>query len=129
MKKLFALILCAMLLFSLAACGASQKETATQPEGAMKFTVTVVHADGSEKEFSYETTQEFVGPVLTEAGLIKGNDGPYGLEITEVDGEAAVYNTDKAYWAVYVGEEYALSGIDTTPVTDGGVYKLVYTRG
>ena len=57
----------------------------------------------------------------------KGNDGPYGLEITEVDGEKAVYTEDGAYWAVYVGEEYALSGIDTTPITEGGVYKLVYT--
>ena len=67
--------------------------------------------------------------MLVNAGLIKGNDGPYGLEITEVDGEQAIYNTDKAYWAVYEGEEYALQGIDTTPVVEGRTYKLVYTKG
>ena len=66
--------------------------------------------------------------MLTEAGLLKGNAGPYGLEITEVDGEKAVYSEDGAYWAVYEGEEYALQGIDTTPVKEGQVYKLVWTK-
>ena len=104
---------------------------ATRPdaqEGAAAFTVIVVHADGTEKTFTYETTEEFVGPVLEEAGLIQGNAGPYGMEITHVDGVQAIYNTDKAYWAVYEGEEYALQGIDTTPVVAGGIYKLVYTK-
>ena len=86
-----------------------------------------VHSDGTEKTFTYKTDLEFVGPVLQEEGLIKGNDGPYGLEITEVDGEQAIYNEDKAYWAVYEGEEYALQGIDTTPVVENRIYKLVYT--
>ena len=49
------------------------------------------------------------------------------MEITEVDGEKAIYNEDKAYWAVYEGEEYAMQGIDTTPVKEGATYKLVYT--
>ena len=126
MKKILALILAFVLLLALAACG----EKAAENDGSMKkFSVTVVHADGTEKVFEYESAETNVGPVLEAAGLIKGNAGPYGLEITEVDGETAIYNTDGAYWAVYVGEEYAMSGIDTTPITDGGVYKLVYTRG
>ena len=124
MKKLICMLLALTVLFSFAAC--AKDESAS--DGTMKkFTVIVVHADGSEKTFEYESAEENVGPVLTEAGVIKGNDGPYGLEITEVDGEKAVYTEDGAYWAVYVGEEYALSGIDTTPITEGGVYKLVYT--
>lgn len=143
MKKLFALLLALAMVLSLAACGsAGQTETTagttagtteattqgtTEDSALMKFTVTVVHADGTSKDFTYETDEEFVGPVLEKAGLIKGNAGPYGMEITEVDGEKAVYEEDKAYWAVYEGEEYALQGIDTTPVKDGGVYKLVYT--
>ena len=126
MKKILALALSLVMLLTLAACG----EKAAENDGAMKkFSVTVVHADGTEKVFEYESAETNVGPVLEAAGLIKGNAGPYGLEITEVDGETAIYNTDGAYWAVYVGEEYAMSGIDTTPITDGGVYKLVYTRG
>ena len=143
MKKLIAIVLCLVMVLGLAACAGEQApnvtdsigtagstEGSTAETGALKkINVTVVHSDGTQKEFTYETDEEFVGPVLVAAGLIKGNDGPYGLEITEVDGETAVYATDGAYWAVYVGEEYALSGIDTTPITQDGVYKLVYTRG
>ena len=130
MKKLLTILLSVMLVLSLAACSIAGEDSGSTPAagGEMKsFTVTVVHADGSSKDFTYESDKEFVGPVLQEAGLIKGNAGPYGLEITHVDGEKAVYAEDKAYWAVYEGEEYALQGIDTTPIRDGGVYKLVYT--
>ena len=129
MKKLLAILLCAVMLLGLAACGEKQEEApGTTGGAAVSFTVIVVHKDGSEKTFTYETNEEFVGPVLTEAGLLKGNAGPYGLEITEVDGEKAVYSEDGAYWAVYEGEEYALQGIDTTPVKEGQVYKLVWTK-
>ena len=89
--------------------------------------MVVVHKDGSEKTFHYESGEAYVGPVLEAEGLIEGNEGPYGMEITTVDGEKAVYSEDGAYWALYEGEEYALQGIDTTPVVDGRTYKLVYT--
>ena len=127
MKKLLAMLLALVLVCALAACSSGNDGSATAK--MKQFAVIVVHGDGTEKIFTYESGAENVGPVLQEAGLIKGNDGPYGLEITEVDGETAVYATDGAYWAVYVGDEYALSGIDTTPITEGGLYKLVYTRG
>ena len=139
MKKLLALILSFALVLSLAGCVTNLTPDPTAPEKPgegqttestaklMKFTVVVVYEDQSQKEFTYETHEEFVGPVLEQAGLIKGNAGQFGMEITHVDGVKAVYAEDKAYWAVYEGEEYALQGIDTTPVVDGGIYKLVYT--
>ena len=129
MKKWFAILLAIVMLLPLCACGTKDaQETTEQTVGAMKaFTVTIVYADGSSKDFQYESDQEFVGPVLQADGLIEGNMGPYGMEITKVDGVKAVYAEDNAYWAVYDGEEYALQGIDTTPIVDGGVYKLVYT--
>ena len=125
MKKLLAVLLAGLMLLSLAACGKTQE--APKTEGKASITVTVVHKDGSSKDFTYETDEEFLGPLLQKEGLIEGNDGPYGLEITKVDGEQAIYDTDKAYWALYEGEEYALQGIDTTPIKDGGTYKLEYT--
>jgi len=137
MKKLIALVLVALMALSLIACAPANSgnaettgatETAGQTSSEMKsFTVTVVYADGTSKDFQYESDEEFVGPVLQEAGLIEGNMGQYGLEISKVDGVKAVYAEDGAYWAVYEGEEYAMQGIDTTPIVDGGVYKLVYT--
>lgn len=126
MKKLIAMLLCLGVLFSLCACGDLFKKEEPK-EGEKTFTVTVVHKDGTSKDFTYTTTEQYVGPVLVADGLIEGNDGPYGLEITKVDGEKAVYTEDNAYWAVYEGEEYAMQGIDQTPIVDGAVYKLVYT--
>lgn len=141
MKKIIALLMAFCLLFALAACDfgeVSQKvtdtledtgileESAKPNEGEKTFTVIVVHKDGTEKTLTYTTTESFVGPVLEKDGLIQGNAGPYGMEITHVDGEKAVYTEDKAYWAVYEEDEYALQGIDTTPVVEGRTYKLVY---
>ena len=103
-----------------------------QPEttaGEKTFTVTVVHKDGGETLFSYETEAEYLGTVLLEQGLIQGEEGPYGLMISAVDGETADWSADQSYWALYIGEEYATTGVDTTPVTHGGEYRLVYTIG
>ncbi|MBO5837646.1 MAG: hypothetical protein J6Q92_07130 [Oscillospiraceae bacterium] len=130
MKKLFAMLLTLALVLSMAACSfVTVKQEQTIPEketqATQKFTVVVVHADGTQKEFSYETDEKFVGPVLEKAGLIKGENGQFGMMISEVDGEK-IEDSNKAYWAIYEGEEYAMQGIDTTPVKDGQVYKLVY---
>lgn len=143
MKKFLALMLAVLLVASLAACSFSKKvsdsvekglenagvlEESPEPNtGKATFTVIVVYQDGTEKEFSYTTEEAYVGPVLMAEGLLQGNEGPYGLEITHVDGVQAIYDTDKAYWAVYEGDQYAMQGIDTTPVVDGATYKLVYT--
>lgn len=98
-------------------------------EGAKTFTVTVVHGDGASKDFTYHTDEAYLGAVLLSEGLIQGEQGEYGLMISTVDGEEAVYETDGAYWALYVGEEYGTTGVDTTPVSDGDTFKLVYTIG
>ena len=105
---------------------------ATRPEtaaGAKTITVTVVHGDGTSKDFTYHTDEEYLGPVLMAEGLVVGEMGPYGLMISAVDGEEAVWETDNAYWGLYVGQEYATSGADTTPVYDGSSFKLEYTIG
>lgn len=98
-------------------------------EGAKTISVTVVHADGSEKQFQYRTDEEYLGPVLLAEGLAEGEDGPYGLTICVVDGEKADWNENQSYWALYIGEEYAATGADSTPVKDGDSFKLVYTIG
>lgn len=104
----------------------------TRPEttaGGKNITVTVVHGDGSEKEFEYITEQEYLGPVLLDNGLVEGEEGPYGLTINAVDGEAASWEENQSYWALFIGEEYATTGADGVVLADGGEYKLVYTIG
>ena len=123
MKKILAIFVSVLVLLSLFGCG---KKT---QEGQKAFTLVVVHSDGSETEFSYVSTENYLGAALQADGMIAGAEGPYGMMIESVDGEKAVYETDGAYWALYEGEEYALQGIDQTPITDGGVYKLVYEKG
>ena len=104
---------------------------ATRPEtsqGAKTITVEVIHSDGSSKSFTYHTDEEYLGPVLLAEGLIAGEESQYGLTVITVDGEDAVWETDGAYWALFVGEEYGTTGVDTTPVNDGDSFKLVYTK-
>lgn len=140
MKKLFALILAVMLVLGLAGCVTNLRPDSTVPkkpgdnlttEGTnalMKFTVTVVHADGSSKDFAYETDAQLLGDYLEQQGLIQSQGADDGMFHT-VDGEKADWNENKSYWSLYLGEEYAMVGIYDTPITDGAVYKLVYTLG
>ena len=104
---------------------------ATRPnaqEGSKAFTVTVVHADGSEKKFDYRTDAEKLGGFLEEKGLIDSQGADQGMFHT-VDGEKADWNVNQSYWAFYIGEDYAMTGIYDTDITDGAAYKLVYTLG
>ena len=56
--------------------------------------------------------------------LIEGEEGPYGLYIKSVLGQVLDYETDGMYWSFYVGGEYAMTGVDLTPVTEGEHYML-----
>ena len=97
--------------------------------GSKTFTVEVVHSDGNEKTFTYHTDAEYLGDVLLDEGLIAGDVGQFGLYINTVDGEDAIWEEDGSYWALYVGDEYAMQGIDQTPIADGDAFSLVYTIG
>ena len=97
-------------------------------EGSKAFTVTVVHGDGSTKEFSYKTDAEKLGAFLEEKGLIDSKGADEGM-FHSVDGEKADWNVNQSYWAFYIGENYAMTGIYDTPIEDGAIYKLEYTIG
>ena len=103
---------------------------ATRPEteaGSKGYTVTVVHKDGSEKVFEYRTDEEYLAGALLEEGLVSGDNTQYGLTIITVDGEAAVWEKDNAYWSILVDGEYAITGASEIPVRDGSNYTLEYT--
>jgi hypothetical protein len=102
----------------------------TRPEtqqGDKTIVVEVVHSDESSKEFTYSTDFEYLGEVLEAEELVVFEDGAYGMFITTVDGEQAIYEEDGAYWALYEGEEYAAQGADQTVIEDGDQFALVYT--
>ena len=103
---------------------------ATRPEtaqGGKAYTVNVVHSDGASKVFELHTDAELLGDALLAEGLIAGEDGAYGLTVITVDGEDAVWDTDNAYWCIWIGEEMATVAISEIPVYDGSVFTLEYT--
>jgi len=93
-------------------------------EGTVSFPLTVTHLDGTVVEFEVSTDKATVGEALEEVGLIIGEEGPYGLMVTAVNGETLIYDQHKAYWGFYIDGAYATSGVDTTEVTEGCAYAL-----
>jgi hypothetical protein len=102
--------------------------TRTQPAaGSKAYTVTVTHKDGSVKNFSYTSDEDYLGDALLEEGLIEGSEDAYGLFVTKVDGEEADYNTDGSWWMLLVDDEMSQTGVSETPLEDGESYGWVYT--
>ncbi len=91
-------------------------------EGTSQFTFTVVDKDGGETQFIIHTDKETVGEALLELELIAGDESEYGLYVKTVNGITADYDTDGTYWAFYINDEYAPTGVDATAVTEGAVY-------
>ena len=126
-KILFAVI--ALVLVAAAMVGVYFATRPAPTEGGKTITVTVVHKDGSSKDFVYTTEEQYLGPVILQEGLVEGSMGDYGLYITAVDGEVADYSVDQGWWGLYIGETSATTGADAVAIEDGGVYKLVYSIG
>ena len=91
-------------------------------EGATVFSFAVVDADGNQTDFEIHTDATTVGDALSELGLIEGEDSEYGLYVKTVNGITVDYDTDGKYWAFYVDDAYAQTGVDTTEITDGASY-------
>ena len=131
-NKLFASVLCMVLIVAMAlsmtACtnnNASDDANAEKVQVASKsFTFEVVDKDGNTETFNITTDKTTVGEALLEEGLIAGENGQYGLYVTEVNGIVADYNVDGTYWAFYVDGAYASSGVDTTDIVDGSTYSF-----
>ena len=46
------------------------------------------------------------------------------MYIKSVLGQTLDYETDGMYWSFYVNGEYAMTGVDQTPITEGEHYQL-----
>ncbi len=140
-KKLVSWLLCMMLIVAMAlttvGCGTSEQnggqptaegadvadiEATVLGEGKTQFHFTVVDKDGNATAFEIHTDKEMVGEALMELNLITGDEGPYGLYVKSVNGITADYDVDQTYWAFYVNDAYATSGVDVTPIEAGAKY-------
>ncbi|MCM1175195.1 MAG: DUF4430 domain-containing protein [Blautia sp.] len=104
--------------------GGGQTEAAVLGEGSIRFDFTVVDKDGNETQFEIHTDQETVGGALADLGLIAGDESEFGLYVKTVNGITADYDTDGVYWAFYIDGEYAATGVDSTPITEGESYSF-----
>lgn len=96
--------------------------------GAKEIHVTVVHADQTSKEFTYQTDEAYLGDVLTAEGLIVGEDGEFGIYIKTVDGET-VDESKEQWWCLTKDGESLNTGADQTPIEDGDSFEITLTEG
>lgn len=129
-QTLLTLILALALTLCFTACAPQQPQGTDSDTSAKTITITVdvVGSDGSTTTFPINTTQKYLRGALEQENLVTGEESTYGLYIKTVNGELADYNVNGAYWAVYEGDTQAMTGVDEIELTDGGYYKLVYTK-
>lgn len=99
--------------------------------GAKELSIEVVDDQAASTTYTVHTDAEYLRQALeeTEGLTVEGTESEYGLMVETVNGVRADYNTDGAYWAFFLNDEYCNYGIDQQPVEDGQSYKIVYTTG
>ena len=98
-------------------------------EGDKLFYFNVTFSNGETSSYAIHTDAETVGEALVSLDLIAGDESEYGLYVKTVGSETLDYNTDGMYWAFYENGEYAMTGVDTTAITEGATYGFVATKG
>ena len=129
------LLIVLVMMFTLASC--MEKDpwsdaiyTSDTEVGEGSKTVRVEVVVGENKiTFTLHTDADTLGEALIENKLIEGEDSQYGIYIKKVNGILADYDKNGAYWGFYDHNgEYLMSGVDTTPITDGDHFQLVYEK-
>ena len=145
MKKVISLTLALLMLLSLTvlvSCGETEdtdnteapegtspwdsalyKENATLGTGSKTFTLEVCAYDKS-ITLTISSSAETLGEALLALNLLEGEDSTYGLYVKKVNGILADHDIDQTYWALYIDNEYAMTGVDSTPLKNGQAYKL-----
>ncbi len=122
---LISLLLCICIF---AACAPAPTPSET-PESTDTKSITVeVITDETTKPLSIETSSEFLGDALTEQNLIAGEEGAYGLYITEVNGIKADEGKQE-WWCITKSGAEVMTSADTTPIADGETFELTLMTG
>lgn len=93
-------------------------------QGATQFPFVICDKDGNETAITVKTDKKMVGEALLDEKIVEGDMGDYGLYVKKVNGIAADYDVDQTYWAFYINGEYAMTGVDTTEITEGSTYMM-----
>ncbi len=91
-------------------------------------TVKVTDDKGVVTDYVISTTAKTLRGALDQEGLVEGEEDQFGLYVKKVNGLRADYDLDGAYWAFSRGETMLMTGIDSTPIYDGDVFYITYTK-
>jgi len=128
MKKKGLIIVMVILIIALIAGYFVIQSKNKAQQGAKTVTIIVVQEDGKKTEHVCHTDAENLEDLFAETDFVKGEQGPYGLYITEVDGVFAKYETTGTYWGMNKDGEALMTGAKDTLIADGETYELVYTK-
>lgn len=128
-KTIIAVALLAVLVAALVLvwhfCGPDRNTDSFDKE----ITVSVIHGDGSQKDFTIATNEEFLRGALEQEKLVQGDESEYGLFITAVDGEAADSAAEQ-WWCICDGEgNMAETGVDAIAIHDGDAFQIILKTG
>lgn len=134
--KIICLVLIAAAVLTFSSCGnnpetspGNVKESGIYGEGQTEVQFNVLSLDGTKTEFLLKTDKETLLEALNEQELIDGEDSQYGFYVKTVNGTTLDFDSDGAYWALYINGEYAMTGVETTKIVNGTVYEMRATKG
>ena len=129
--KLAAALLVIVVMLLAVGCGketptglwadATYTEDATVGTGAKTVTVLVT-TEQTTVTLTVKTDKETLGAALSDYELV--NDASF---FDTLNGIKADWDANSAYWAFYVGDDYASVGANETAISGGETFKFVYT--
>jgi hypothetical protein len=134
-KRILAVLVCIVLIAAMALITTGCTEnpqptggTVGKPkvvgDGATVFQFIAVDLEGNQSLFEVHTDEETVGAALLALELIAGDLGDYGLYVKTVNGITLDWDTHGKYWALFIGDEYSLTGVDSVAIEAGATYTM-----
>ena len=137
MKKIISFVLVIIMSLCICSCNKATNEedvwenaiyTEDTEIGSGKNAVMVeVSAKGKSVTLTVHSDKTNLGEVLTDNGIVEGEQGAYGLYIKKVNGITADYDINQCYWGINKNGEGVMTGIDGVEFKNGEHYELVYT--
>lgn len=124
---LFAAIVCILIVVAV-------KSSPSGSSDKKQVTLEVYEEDGTKSaDYTEETSEEmlsgYMDQLVSEGSFsYEASQSSYGLYLESVNGEKADYDSDGAYWAIYVNGEYGQYSIDQQPLANGDVIELHYEK-
>lgn len=96
-------------------------------EGSKEVTIEILY-DNTSETVVLHTDREFLGDLLLDEQIVVGEEGPYGLFITEVDGRTAD-DTKQEWWCITKNGEQMYTSVSGEIIEDGNKYEITLMVG